>query len=539
MRVQSRKCLQEIEFYNDNYKLKKLLLLFLFFFIVFDCFAQPSIEWAKCYGGSFDDRANSIVQASNGDYVIAGSTNSSDANVTGFHGGQDIWVIRIDSSGNLLWEKCYGGTNVEKAFSICKTFDNEFIIAGICYSTDGDVTSNYGGSDYWIIKIDSSGNLLWQKSYGGSNEDFAYSIVQINDSGYVIAGYTSSNDDNVTGNNGLEDFWIIKIDNVGNIIWQKCFGGSNHEFATTIKQLTNGNYIISGVTYSNDSIVSGNHGSSDYWLIQIDPVGNLLSQKCFGGTYPEQQGAFECTSDKGFIMSGTSYSNDGDVSGNRGVDDFWIVRLDSLFNIVWQKCLGGTGEEFYSFVKETPDGGCIVTGTTDSQTSLVNYNYHGYDDYILIKLDISGNIEWEWCYGGTNDDDALGVLLTSNSNYLVAGFSSSYNRDVIGQHSVLDVYHDFWIMKTGNTIAKISEIKNSKSEITIYPNPTAKTFTIENISSNGISLLQLLNPLGEIVYTEKLFGKNEYVVDANFAKGIYFISLSDGEKFIMRKLVVE
>ncbi len=518
--------------------MKKLNLLF-FFFIVGNCFAQPAIEWAKCYGGSFDERANSIVEASNGDYFIAGSTSSDDGNVTGFHGvvngTSDFWIIRIDSSGNLLWQKCYGGTSEEKGISICKTFDNGFIIAGNSYSTDGDVTGNHGGSDYWIIKIDSSGNLLWQKSYGGSNDDFANSIIQAKDSGYVIAGYTASNDSDVTGNNGMEDFWVLKIDTVGNIIWQKCFGGSSHEFGKTIEQSSNGNYFVSGVAYSNDSVVSGNHGGSDYWLIQIDSVGNLLSQKCFGGTYSEEQGAFEFTSDNGFIMSGTSFSNDGDVSGNMGLGDFWIVRVDSQFNIVWQRCLGGSGDEFYSFAKETSDGGCIVTGTTDSQTDLLPYNYHGYNDIELIKLDSLGNTEWQWCYGGTVNDNALAILPTPDINYLVTGFSSSSNGDVTGQHSVLEMYHDYWIMKTGNTIAEVSEIKNSKPEITIYPNPTNSSFAIKNISSNQSSMLQIINPIGEVVYTEILFGKNNCIVNANLLQGIYFVKINDN----VRKLIVE
>lgn len=523
--------------------MKYFILVLLYFLFLAHCFAQPSIEWAKCYGGSFDERANAIVKADNGDYIIVGSTNSNNGDVSGLHGGSngasDVWVIRIDSARNLLWQKCYGGTREEKGNSICKTFDNGFIIAGYCTSTDGDVISNYGGADYWVIKIDSSGNLLWQKSYGGSNDDFANSIIQTQDSGYIVEGYTSSNDSDVTGNHGLEDIWIVKLDSIGNITLEKCFGGSGHDYAGTIKQLGNGNFIASGTAGTNDGDIVGNHGQWDFWLMQIDSVGSLVTQKCYGGTLFDMPTAMEFTSDNGYIISGTSNSIDGDVIGNMGNIDFWIVRLDSLYNIVWQKCLGGSGSEGGSFTKETPDGGYIVAGTTDSQASLLVYNYHGYDDYELIKLDSLRNIEWQWCYGGTANDDVLDILVTPDNNYLITGYTGSEDGDITGQHSGLDTYHDFWIMKTGNTIAEVSALTNTKFEITIYPNPTTNNFTVKNNSSKEETLLQITNPIGEIVYEEKLFGRNECVVNSNLLSGIYFVSVNDGERNIVMKLIVE
>ena len=207
----------------------------LFCFQIFISFAQPTIEWQKCLGGSDQEVAYSIQQTNDNGYIIAGTTPSMNGDVTGNHGNFDNWVVKLDSLHNIQWEKCFGGSSAEGAHSIQQTKDGGYIMAGNTFSNDGDISGwhigydqGYPTSDCWIVKIDNSGSIQWQKCLGGSNYDWAYSIQQTSDSGYIVAGYTESNDGAVTGNHPFwgydyncdcytlinsPDFWVVKLTN--------------------------------------------------------------------------------------------------------------------------------------------------------------------------------------------------------------------------------------------------------------------------------------------------------------------------------------
>ena len=212
------------------------------------------VPWRK------QDESHSIQQTADGGYVVAGYANSNDGDVSGNHGDFDYWIVKLDQSGNLVWQKCLGGSNKEEAWSIRQTADGGYVVAGRTYSNDGDVRGNHGDGDYWVVKLDASGNLVWQKCLGGSNNDEARSIQQTADGGYVVAGHTNSNDGDVRGNHGDDDYWVVKLDASGNLVWQKCLGGSKDEYAQSVQQTADGGYVVAGYTYSNDGDVSGNHG---------------------------------------------------------------------------------------------------------------------------------------------------------------------------------------------------------------------------------------------------------------------------------------
>ncbi|HVX28799.1 MAG TPA: hypothetical protein VHB70_20795, partial [Parafilimonas sp.] len=189
----------------------------------------------------------------------------------------------------LQWQKTYGGNQQEYANSIEQTKDGGYIIAGNTYSkNNGDVTNNHGNSDYWIVKTDAFGNIQWQKSYGGSLNDVANSIQQTTDGGYIVAGYAASNNGDVIGNHGSADYWVLKLDASGNIQWQKSLGGSDFERANIIQQTVDGGYIVAGFSYSNNGDVTGNHGSADYWIVKLDSTGNIEWQKSLGGSAYEE-----------------------------------------------------------------------------------------------------------------------------------------------------------------------------------------------------------------------------------------------------------
>lgn len=286
------------------------------------------IEWQKSLGGTNHEIAYDIQQTTDGGYIVAGSSDSNDGNVSGNHGLNDCWIVKLNSSGTTVWQKSLGGTANDAAYSIAQTADGGFIVAGNTYSNDGDVSGNHGDFDLWTVKLDASGSVVWQACLGGSNTETAYSVTQATDGGFVVAGRTNSNDGDVSGNHGDSDYWIVKLSDAGAILWQKCLGGTGSDWAYRVLQAVDGDYVVGGMSYSNDGDVSGNHGDTDYWIVKLDDPGTIVWQKCLGGTGNDSAYSMEQTMDGGFVIAGDTYSNNGDVSGNNGSKDAWVVKLN-------------------------------------------------------------------------------------------------------------------------------------------------------------------------------------------------------------------
>jgi len=223
-------------------------------------------------------------------YIISGTTNTPNVNdIWGNHidsstFASDFWVVKLNNLGDTLWTRCYGGNYGEYSESIIQTLEGGYLICGCATSLDGDVSGNNGQNDVWVVKTDSMGDIEWEKCYGGSQDDYATSAIQINDSMFVITGYTYSNNGDVHGNHGNADFWVLKINNLGDTIWTKTFGGLGDDIANSIVQTDDGQYVILGSTTSDNGICLSNHGQNDYLLIKIDSNGQLVWNKCLGGT---------------------------------------------------------------------------------------------------------------------------------------------------------------------------------------------------------------------------------------------------------------
>ncbi|MEX2484172.1 MAG: T9SS type A sorting domain-containing protein [Brumimicrobium sp.] len=424
--------------------MKKILLLSLLLVSSFGFGQEPIIEWQKSLGGSGWDKASSIEITTDGEYIVAGGSDSNDGNVTGINGANDFWVVKLDTIGNITWQKSLGGSGSESAYSIQQTTDGGYIVAGSSQSNDGDVTVNNGGQDYWVVKLDATGNIIWQKSLGGSGDDNANSIQQTLDGGYIVAGWSLSNDGDVTVNNGGRDYWVVKLDSIGNIIWQKSFGGSWDERAESIQQTIDGGYIVGGLAYSGDGDVSGGIGGGDYWVVRLDTAGNIIWEKSLGGSEYERAQSIQQTTDLGFILTGYSYSNDGDVTGHNGStnsSDYWVVKLDSIGNITWQKSLGGSGSESAYSIQQTTDGGYITVGHSTSNNGDVTLN-NGGRDYWIVKLDTVGSIIWQKSLGGSGVDMTSSIRQKTNGGFIVAGWSNSNDIDITSNKG----YTDCWIV---------------------------------------------------------------------------------------------
>ncbi|HPZ36691.1 MAG TPA: T9SS type A sorting domain-containing protein, partial [Bacteroidales bacterium] len=446
--------------------------------------------------------------------------------------------------------KCLGGTDHDFAYSIQQTSDGGFIVAGLTGSNDGDVSGNHGGSDAWVVKLNSSGEIEWQKCLGGTNYDFAYSIQQTSDGGFIVASITGSNDGDVSGNHGGSDYWVVKLNSSGGIEWQKCLGGTNsdggifNDYIYSIQQTSDGGFIMACETMSNDGDVSGNHGSYDAWVVKLNSLGDIEWQKCLGGTNRDIANSIQQTSDGGFIVAGSTSSNDGDVSGNHGYGDAWVVKLNSSGDIEWQKCLGGTNSDWAYSIQQTNDSGFIVAGYTHSNNGDVSGN-HGYYDYWVVKLNSSGDIEWQKCIGGTNYEFANSIQQTSDGGFIVAGETLSNNGDVSGNHG----YSDAWVVKLTNEPDRINEIENYNL-LSIYPNPFTEyaIITFDNPKKEKYRLL-ITDVTGKVVMEiNEIYGDRVEIDGSNLSAGVYVFELTcgqcvlagkEGEKLFRGRFVVE
>ncbi|MCC3216658.1 T9SS type A sorting domain-containing protein [Chryseobacterium sp. X308] len=348
-------------------------------------------------------------------------------------------ALAAQSAPSIEWQKALGGTHGESANAVQQTSDGGYIVAGNSMSNDGDVTGNHGGGDYWIVKLNPAGGIQWQKSLGGSNVDDAQSIRQTTDGGYIIAGSSNSGDGDISGNHGNYDYWIVKLDSNGNMQWQKSLGGSSMDMAQSIQQTSEGGYIVAGSSSSNDGDVSGNHGGGDYWIVKLDINGNIQWQKSLGGNSSEQVNSVQQTFDNGYIIAGTTVSTDGDITVSYGNNDFWVVKLDSGGNMQWQKTLGNIGDNMGYYAQQTFDGGYIAVGTSFNPSNLES----GLPDYWVIKLSNNGTIEWDKYFGGSFHDNAITIRQTPEWDYIVAGWTASNNGQVTNHHGNLD----YWVIK--------------------------------------------------------------------------------------------
>jgi hypothetical protein len=423
--------------------MKNAIFIFIFSTMQMLLFSQPSIAWQKCLGGSEYDRSNDILHTNDGGYVVIGHTLSLDGDVSNNNGLMDIWMVKMDNFGVIQWEKNLGGGDWDSPNSFRQTDDGGYIIAGVTYSNDGDVIGNHGDQDAWILKLDSLGALEWQRVLGGSLFDEANWVEITPDGGYIVAGSTNSDDGDVLGKHAYTDFWVLKLSSTGTIKWQKCLGGNSDERALSIKLTSDGGYIVVGETLSNDGDVSGNNGNVDFWVVKLDISGGIEWQNALGGIGLDVASDVLETSD-GFVVAGYEGStNTGDVTGHHGASDYWIVKLSKTGDLLWQKAYGGTGPDHARNIIQASDGNFVVVGESKSTDGDVGWN-DGIQIIWVLKLNPSGDLIWKKQLGGTQGEGCFSIQQTSDQGYILGGFAWSNDGDVSGNHGSAD----FWGRKT-------------------------------------------------------------------------------------------
>lgn len=389
-----------------------------------------NIEWQRCYGGRQYEENPSIHTTSDGGYIVAGKTSSTDGDVSVNHGESDYWVLKLDETGEIQWEKCYGGSGSDWANSIIQTIDGGYVIAGYSKSDDGDVSGNFGERDCWIVKLDADGNIEWEKNYGGTDFDYGYSIQQTYDGGYIFAGRTSSNDGDVSGLRGDSDAWIVKLDDTGKIQWQKCIGGSGGDHAYSIIETIEGNYVFSGYTGSNDYDVTDNPYQHSFWVVKLDDTGQLIWQQYLPGSDPwVTKFGLQSTNDEGFIAAGLTWLESSVFSCGQAFWNYAVVKLNKQGDVQWSRCFGGSTTEWANAVLQNNNNEFIVAGGSLSNDGDVNGN-HGSYDYWIIGLNNDGDLQWQKCLGGSHTELATSLQLTNDGGYIIAGETESNDGDV-------------------------------------------------------------------------------------------------------------
>ena len=427
--------------------MKQIITLSAFLLIFCAASGQvPNIQWQKTFGGSSNDEIYSAQQTADGGYIMLGTSQSNDGEVTGHHGtatNYDYWIVKTDDTGAIQWQKSLGGSMDDLGYAVRQTADGGYILMGGSESADGDLSGcSITEYDYWIIKLYSSGAIQWSTCLGGSSYNVGWSVQQTADMSYIAVGVSYSNDLQVTGNHGGADYWVVKVSSSGSLVWEKSLGGSGSDQGKCIQQTADGGYIVAGSSMSNDSQVTGNHGGVDYWVVKLNDTGAIQWQKSLGGSGEDDGKFVRQTFDGGYIVAGGSNSTDSQVTGNHGGFDFWIVKLDSAGSVQWQRSCGGTGDEWAYSVEQTLDSGYIISGGSSSADGDVTGN-HGSNDYWVLKLSKSGFKQWEKSLGGTGDDQAYAIQQTTDSGFIVGGGSSSINGDITGNRGG----YDYWLVK--------------------------------------------------------------------------------------------
>ena len=531
-----------------------LIILFIYLSHVTAFSQAPNIQWQKCFGGSDEEKAYSMAKSIDGGYVIAGWAYSNDGDVTSINGGNDMWIIKIDSTGTLLWQKCYGAyLGWEVAKSIKQTPDSGYIIAGTADRNGGDVSGLHGFSntDFWIVKINKTGDLQWQKCLGGTGDDGPFDIQLTSDGGYIVVGETGSGDGDITAYYGGYDAWVAKIDSAGNLQWQKNLGGFLDDgFQASVQQTNDGGFIIAIGSNSFDGILSCNHGmpSSDCFIAKLDDQGNYLWGNCLGGSNGDSPAKILLLNDGSFIIGAGTTSNDGDVTGLNGPSDFWLVKTDSLASLQWQKCFGGSSYEALHSIKKTSDGGYILTGSSESSDSPAFCNNSTwYHDFWVVKVDSVGTYQWSKCMGGYYDDTANEIEETNDGGFLVSGYSASNDGDVSGNHTSgncgNDPCEDYWVVKLAPLGTSVME-SDPFSDFSLHFNNESQTLFLSTFSNKNTKVeMQIFDVTGRILLQDSFtltngFNKHQFFT-GDLVGGIYFVRLQTNGGGVAKKLVVQ
>ena len=440
--------------------------------------------WTSTLGGSGEEKVYDIIELPDGGVVAVGQSNSPDGDVGTLLGSYDAWVVRLDATGNLVWARVFGGSNADIFNAVCLTPDNQLLVVGNTESTDGDLNSNKGYKDVWIAKIAlENGASIWQKTIGGSQNDVGNSVLLGNDGTTAyVGGYSSSNDFDVSGNHGGKDFWLGRISLAnGDLLWQRCYGGSQSDGMTDMTYIEDGNLALFGDSLSNDGDVGINNGLDDYWTLAINPQDNG--------------------------------------------------------NVLWRSTIGFSSFDQSRSLLYTPNHRLLLTGIT-FDSSLVPPNYM-YDIFFCQLNSLTGALLWSDNVGGSLYDTATSTVPAINgSGYFSVGNSDSQDGDIdIGggnsdRHGMENGFM-FHFLEPNIGINSIEQLPAK-----IYTIPAVGQLCIELPATVRLANMLLYNAAGQVVLSQKVIGTATFSV-TDLPSGVYAVALLGVDYHFGQMVVIE
>ncbi len=457
----------------------------------------PDIAWGRTFGGTGDDSGYGVVECIDKSFIAVGSTNSSG------NGDYNVYVVKVDSTGYPLWSKIFGGTSDDFAYSICPADNGHYLIVG---STN---SSGNGLSDIYVLCIDENGDSLWARTYGDSLNETGYSITKTQDNNYVIAGMTNSY------GAGGNDIHAIKIDPTGELIWEKAYGENHDDIAYSVSATNDGGSIITGTTYS-----SGNY-SGDIYLLKIDSLGQVMWTTTNHSNENTMAFSVQQTQDSGYIVCGSAYFT---LLGY----EWCLLKYDQRGSLVWNTFQGSLNHDFAYAVQEVEYKNYIITG---------NFSYEMY----VVRADTQGLNVWMLIYGGAGTDCAHSVRKTTDGGYIIVGLTDSYGAGG----------NDLFLVKTYPDVTCIKEktitVQFDIPEWVVCPNPFYNRTTIEyHATKQGCATkMAIYDITGKIV---KLFGSlsdNQSRIfwdgtdnDNNILpSGVYYLVISSSKGQFSKKII--
>ncbi len=550
-----------------------------------------NIIWQRCYGGSYGEGIRKIIDIPNRGYYLIGGTDSRDGDVqSNTHQSYEVWIIEIDTIGNIIWENCYGSYEHDSFVDATLTPDDGLIVGSMVTTAGGDISTFYGSRDVWIFRIDSTGNLIWEKSFGNHGLNRISSLISTSDSTYIFLGAFHEFGgmiDCYKDESSMEtDVWLVEFDQSGELIYQNCYGGSYYEDGYAITEVEGG-FIFNATTSSNDQDVSGYHGTpgdtkKDIWLVQIDINKNIIWQNCYGGTLTDVPNNIYHSKNQTTVF-GWACSNDGNVIGNHstnGKPDIWIFNIDSIGNIQWQQCIGGIGweqmprhgvtiigENHYGILGRTNylsgDVECEIyenpPGYPDRDAWLINLrdcNYYAphqpqqptgkdtlcvnTDSITIYSTQIANGA---WFYEWQLQPEEAGIIINDSTIKTTIHWNPTYEGPAILKvRSSNDCGESTWsdslVVQTYMCLG--TEENSIANNLHIYPNPATSTLIVEIDSADqNPSLLEIYNSTSARVYSSKTNNKSTVIDISDWNSGIYIVKVIIGNENYNRKVVVK
>ncbi len=454
----------------------------------------------------------------NGGFLIVGTSTSTDGDAMGCMSSiSRVWVLRLDAQGELLWQRCYGGSGNQTLPFVTATSDGGFAIACRTNSTDGDISTPLGGTDTWVFKIDEAGELLWERSLGGSAADDCRGIVCGDDGSLFVFGHTFSPElqgFHAPGN----DFYLAKLSPNGEVLDQRCYGGAEGDAAYSMFLAADQQIIMVGNTNSTDSDVSVG-GNMQRWILAVGPDLEILWQRTL---VAEPSGSLThalITQSGDLLIGGGTTSTEGEIFQLWGEQDMFAVRLNENLELQHSTAFGGSQYESIWHVIPGPDGGLLAIGNTSSQDGQITGS-NGMQDAWLVCLDDTLGLRWMKNFGGTQDDGFIGGANTTDGGVVLTGWSKSSDGDLTNNQGNWDL----WVVKLGPEQVGIGE-QASGIDFRLAPNPAHEVLQVT--WRTDVDRLTIHDALGQLIHTRNVLPGEQQLELAvgSWAAGVYTIRM--------------